>query len=776
MKPLLLALLALSLLVGAKLNAQVNLQYYQYSKTQSYDVGVQPHFIYYDKITQKVHVFCIGQDLNYDGIKDDIDVSPSWWTIEMTNGGKTTKSQDFAFGSFNMFYFRPAIDAANRRIYIPSTNKVYNYGLDDMVLSDSIVAPNVIEGMTCGNGSLYLSVNPVYGEAGKVLVYTGWVLSKEIPVGVTAQNIAVYSNSKTQKAIAVVNIGSYGGQSSVSFIEFDDKDEYTKTDVEIGITANSIYYNDGYIYVICNSTNNTYKINAENYKIEKILHSGTAGWDGPRQMAFNNKYGFISDFSGDVRLMDLDKGVKDIIHIGGKIEGISMISDSSFITALQMKADYSSNNSVLIFEKKTYKFDADHPKSNMYDFCETCENPQVIVSGNIEDEKYVLCVGDSTKGILPSISRISVAWPTTQSGNSINSFMDSREIYKFSSYVFKNPPTMSLTDKILYVSTDKKIMIFHIDDKAQLIGELDFPSAFYLKSGKYYEKDYVIGLNKEGSIIVIGDETNIKMSNKPLIDGAMINDFANGDVSSAIVYDIDNKADLELKHNEDNLYTSAVGLDGRIFTDNDFQRVFYMNFTDISSEIQEFGLSTMKLETTFNSGLVSNKSSRGIYSPATIDIPGNSNTEAIVITSELEDIRLIDLASGSLTTVIPMPAEPKCYIGNERYFYTLLPKLNLVCMYGLVSGAVEENNNSKNMSFKIYPNPANAFTNIELGQDYGKAKMELLSLTGEIIYSTEFYGGKVTLNLNDLNIISGYYNIAITSEDKKGIQPLILIK
>jgi hypothetical protein len=775
MKPLLLALLAISLLVGTRLNAQTDLKYYQYAKTKSYDVGVQPHFIYYDKTTKKAHIFCIGQDLNYDGIKDDVDYSPSWWTIDLANGDKTTKIQDFAFGSFNMFYFRPAVDEANRKIYIPSSNKVFAYGLDDMILQDSIVAPNIIEGMSYSFGELYLSINPTYGAPGKVLVYKGGAITKEIEVGVMAQNIAVYSNSKTQKAIAVVNIGNYGEKSSVSFIEFAENGEYKKTDVEIGITANSIYYNAGYVYVVCNTTNNTYKINAENYKIEKILNSATTGWDGPRQMEFNNEYGFISDFSGDVRLVDLNYGVKELIYVGGKIEGVEMVTDDSFLTARQMKADYSSNNTVELFEKKEYNFDGYNQHGNMYDFCETCEKPEAMVGDLTQGSVYVLCVGDSTKGILPSISKITTMWPCSLPGTTFYGLMQSEEIYKFNSYVFHNPPSMSITgNNILYVSTDEKILKLYVTNTTKVIEEFDFPAAFYLKSGKYYEKDYLIGLNKEGSITVIGDETNIAMSDKPLVDGVMINNFASGDKSTGFIYKVDGKVDLELRQNANNLYLSAIGQDGRIIADNNFNRIYFLNYSDVTSEIQSYDLATMKLEKTFSSGLVNNKSSKPIFSPETIGLETGINNETLVVPSELGDVRIIE--NGKLTRIIPMPSGVKDYIGNERYFYTLLPKMNSICMYGLISGAVKENENANGISFKLYPNPASRLTNIELSQDYGKSKLEIVSITGDIVFKTEFFGAVTNVNLHQLNLTGGYYNVIITLDGKKGTQPLLIIE
>ncbi|MEI6091099.1 MAG: T9SS type A sorting domain-containing protein [bacterium] len=774
MKPLLLAMLASCLLAGIQLNAQTNLKYYQYSKSKSFDVGVQPQFVFYDKTTQKAHVFCIGQDLNYDGIKDDVDYSPSWWTIDMANGDKTTKIQDFPFGSFNMFYFRPAVDTANRKIYIPSSNKVFGFGLDDLTLKDSIIAPSIIEGMTYGFGEFFLSVNPTYGAPGKVLVYKDGLLSKEIEVGVMAQNIAVYSNSKTQKAIAVVNIGNYGENSSVSFIEFAENDEYTKTDVEIGITANSIYSNAGYIYVVCNSTNNTYKINAENYQIEKILHSATTGWDGPRQMAFNNEYGFISDFSGDVRVMDLNEGIKEIIHVNGKIEGVAIVSNQSFLTAVQMNADYSSNNVIELFEKREYSFDEYSEHGNMYDFCQTCEKPQALVADEY-GEIYVLCVGDSAKGILPTISKISTAWPCTLPGQTLSGKMNSQEIYKFNSYVFHNPPTMSITgNNILYVSTDENVKVFSLANGAKLVGEYDFPAAFYLKSGKYYEKDYFIALNKAGSITVIGDETNIAMSDKTLIDGVITNDFSSGDVSAAFIYNVDNKADLELIDKGNQEYLIALGNDGRIIADNNFRRIYYFNYTDVSSEIQSYDLPTMKLEKTFNSGLVSNKFSKPFFSPETIGVETGNNSETIVVPSELGDVRILE--SGLLTRIIPMPSGAKGYFGNDRYFYTLLPDMNLICMYGLVAGAVKDNDKNNEISFKLYPNPASSFTKIELSENIGKSKIEVVSITGEVVFSTEFYGTAANVNLNQLNIPAGYYNVVISSEGKKGIQPLIFIK
>jgi hypothetical protein len=89
-----------------------------------------------------------------------------------------------------------------------------------------------------------------------------------------------------------------------------------------------------------------------------------------------------------------------------------------------------------------------------------------------------------------------------------------------------------------------------------------------------------------------------------------------------------------------------------------------------------------------------------------------------------------------------------------------------------LGGGIE---NLENRGFKIYPNPMNEISTIELNKNYGKTQLELFSMDGQLIkYIT--YSNKKIINFNRDNLKSGIYLLKISSDSELIGTSKLLIK
>ena len=89
-----------------------------------------------------------------------------------------------------------------------------------------------------------------------------------------------------------------------------------------------------------------------------------------------------------------------------------------------------------------------------------------------------------------------------------------------------------------------------------------------------------------------------------------------------------------------------------------------------------------------------------------------------------------------------------------------------------LGGGIE---NIENMCFKIYPNPMNEITTIELNKIYGKTQLELFRMDGKLIKQVTDSNKKI-INFNRDNLKSGIYILKISADSKLIGASKLLIK
>jgi hypothetical protein len=118
-------------------------------------------------------------------------------------------------------------------------------------------------------------------------------------------------------------------------------------------------------------------------------------------------------------------------------------------------------------------------------------------------------------------------------------------------------------------------------------------------------------------------------------------------------------------------------------------------------------------------------------------------------------------------------ATPDPQSGDAEMVYVKVPVADLTCAVG-----VAENTASSLSSFELYPNPANANTNLAFTVvNKGKVVIRVFNVTGQMVAEVanqEFAAGKHNLNIGLDKLNAGIYVINMTSADGTATQKLIV--
>ena len=125
-----------------------------------------------------------------------------------------------------------------------------------------------------------------------------------------------------------------------------------------------------------------------------------------------------------------------------------------------------------------------------------------------------------------------------------------------------------------------------------------------------------------------------------------------------------------------------------------------------------------------------------------------------------------------------MPAWTRCYRDAEIYyrsarFNQLAP--DKACDVISSLGKIDYT------TFNMYPNPANGFTRIELGElsdVAGSLRVEVIHPTGQMVMTEKIPDMAIQFDLNLAQIASGHYLIKILREDGQlvGMNKLVVVK
>lgn len=335
-----------------------------YRSVGKIETGVEPHFLFFDETDNIIHVFCTGADLNYDGnFDEDTDSKPSWHTVDLNR--KTLISEEvttFPFGSFSYSNYRPAFDEVNRKMYIPHGSKIDVYNVDSKEKISEYDAGSAVAAVDVNDDLIAVSVNPVFGEPGKIFIYKNEEKISEIAAGINTLDVFWITNSiMPENRLAFICNGPYGEDKGYyKEIAFNENFEPSYSDsLYVGKVPNSlselIIENGTFLLrlpaIVVNGSHRVDWYMMNTHYIEPV---GTGGWDGPRQATKTENAALVTTYAGDFRVFvgDENSYLEEIVKTDGRPEGIIEARNKVFV-ANQLKNDpyYSPNNIVEVFEE-----------------------------------------------------------------------------------------------------------------------------------------------------------------------------------------------------------------------------------------------------------------------------------------------------------------------------------------------------------------------------------------------------------------------------------------
>ena len=297
-----------------------------------------------------------------------------------------------------------------------------------------------------------ITVSPGENQVGRLDVFnveTGQIL-QSVEAGKNIKD-CIYYVSPEGISIAILNEGEFGTDNgTVIYGAINHTYDFTLSgEAEVGSGANHIIHNKGKLYVASNISNEIHVVDLTTQEVS-VWHTGTTGWDGPREMVVRGERLFVTTYSGDVREFDINTGLLINIYDNydyEKVENLAFINDDSFYSANPYDEFYTSISDIWLWEKvenETYK---------MLREVTVGKAPVGLIDD--EDVLHVFCMGDASSNEQPSW------WTIEKQGTQFQS----QKRFEFEHGDIKLPfhPAVSQQTRTMFIPAEQVIKSYNID-------------------------------------------------------------------------------------------------------------------------------------------------------------------------------------------------------------------------------------------------------------------------------------------------------------------------
>lgn len=764
-----------------------------YEVTQMYEVGKTPLKVLKLPGSDKVHIFCAGDDMNYDDEIGPEEEAPSWWVLESVNSAPR-KVLDFD-RFFKSRPFRPALDPATNMMYIPLVGKIVSIDLNAEEMDDDMVAEIDAQSINFAGGHLLITVSPGMGEIGRLDVLnlqTNQIL-QTVEGGVNIMD-CIYYPGQQGISIAILNQGDFGtNESNVMYgainhmfdFELDQK-------IEVGNAANHIIHHRGKLYVTVTNSHWIKVINLATDEVE-TWHTGTTGWNGPRESVVKDDRLYVTTFAGDVREFDLNTGLLINLYesgYGDKIENIAFHGDETFFSANPYDEYYTPENAVSYWEKA---------EDEMYQMLHTVTVGKAPVGLiNTATALHVFCMGDEDSNELPSW------WTVTRNGSDY----ESKKQYEFNEGDIRWPfrPAINPQSRKLYIPAEGVIKSYNIDDFSlddDMVAQydavaLDMAGTHLMAAVRYEDRaDSIVVINLQTGTVLqkvyAGNHVeDVKYyplfkagSQQPEISLAILtHENEEGENTKLLYGPISHMADFSLEY-EANVGQGGFGIG--VLHSNLLGVVSLISGEMYAVNAENHEVTSINIGTNDAEAPLCIAPVRGVGSligtsagdlrPVTIDI----DTEFDIFSLSLNPFMKlgnpigsatasVNLMQGTLFVAATGPLTVDANFNDEVYFITNQPS------------SVRNYANGDIASIRLYPNPANEYLTIETElreNNSGIINMEIVSMTGAKVASFNVAASAQlnhTINLRDLGLSSGTYILNIINGKEVKSLPFSVVR
>ncbi len=333
-----------------------------------YSTGPQPLSIH--RIGNIAHVFCNGDDKDYDGVYESgTGEQPAYWITHDIANGNVINSRVMSKGYFNI-PFRPGFSTS--KMYHPRANtiEVFDLSTKDLIDSALITLPDpksTITGVhvitSSLNGieqeiALAFSHKTSFTEKGTFSIYdlNEKRIVAQTEVGINPQMIRSFRNLSGEQEFVVLCEGTFGAKNATLHRLLPTPmmgEPFQKTVFELGDTGNYVDIVDQLALTLMNGSHEVFAIDlATNRVLPGSFPVGTQGYDGPRELLIDSitNQVFISTYASDIRIGSLANGTMlDTWSTNGKAEGMSLIDGNVWVCNSFKKGEYVYDSVINVF-------------------------------------------------------------------------------------------------------------------------------------------------------------------------------------------------------------------------------------------------------------------------------------------------------------------------------------------------------------------------------------------------------------------------------------------
>ena len=309
-------------------------------------------------------VVCLGQDIDYDFEFDEGEELPSLWYVSYNNNDNSYSSEmKYSFEDFTNYPYttvRFGLDKEGKALYVPLRKGVISISLDDFTILDPAVINISAYGLEYVAGHLLVSYNDENsnGKLTVVNLANNQVL-QTLNIGINLQETIYFPSSKGI-SIAALSVGPFGeSNSKVFYGAINHKFDFALSDsVLLGNTGNHLQFANGKIYATVNMSHLIKEIDPVTHAV-RTFHTGTSGYNGPRESLVVGDKLFVTTYAEDIRIFDIESGFLESI-IDSKnnfhLEGLEVINENTIAVSGIYTDTYSASNTVEIFTKSETKY------------------------------------------------------------------------------------------------------------------------------------------------------------------------------------------------------------------------------------------------------------------------------------------------------------------------------------------------------------------------------------------------------------------------------------
>jgi hypothetical protein len=366
------------------------------------ELGSQPMRILFDPLHSEYHVFCNGNDINYNAYYDEElgEEKPSWWkfSISENNEVNAEKIREFDFGYFTPTIFLPGIDIQSGRVYLPFAPKfnesfeiieqgkiavfdLYDHSLiEEELISLDPSCVTVFKNIVFIAGQTDDFVDMVYAFDKNT-----YELLDQIQVGPSVQHVVVVDDPNGW-IVGILNEGIYGQNNSnlmvTSFIDNKFGDIAT---TELGDTGNTLSYVGIGFAATMNGSHEI--VIVEDNSIYARIEVESTGFDGPRELIYDHPYYIVSSYDGTIafyyRISDRFY-IEQKIELDGKADAM-LIQDDMIFVCSPLDDSYNKLKSVYVL-KDMYSSINDNPNDGFRSYPNPADTKVLI---DLEPDNYM---------------------------------------------------------------------------------------------------------------------------------------------------------------------------------------------------------------------------------------------------------------------------------------------------------------------------------------------------------------------------------------------------